>query len=513
MQEIAKAYVGRDTLRANDGRQREPPVAAASGSDSLAVRMRSGRELPHDSLMRLRMSLPGPVRRCRSGGRRPRVLAHALCSPIWIAPLAGLFVGGCALFGMSGKDVGQRTAEGGAEGQTISVDELDQITKNFADRYVLFLVNACDDIKGKATSPDQRRNAHRLKLAAATAAYDIATGPDPVKQLVDMAIFVELQHIVWVDEGQSARLFGAELGGRLAQALGTVQAEIWGLSGRVMTPKQIVALKEAVQEWRRRHPDVQWVSDIRFDVVAGGKGVTLIGGSLGTFTAASGNISDSIGQSRLLGQRAFFFSKRVPMLIDWQVEAALENALTVPSAGQIVQDVSRILASATDLLARMESLTESSPEQGKKLDSRFTEIQKTLSQGTDLATAARQVAEAFAELLQSVQDLRKPSEPLAPSAEPTEPFAITEYTTAAVELAKTLREARDLLHETRDFAESRSAKQQFTELMHTVARDLAREGRATTDHAARRAAELIILFVVLLSLCTAVLLWLGRRRG
>lgn len=464
-------------------------------------------------LMRVPTSLCGPLRRCRIVGRRPRALApaHAFCLRIGMASFAALLLGGCALMG--GKDVGQRITEGGSAGETITVDELDQITKNFADRYVLFLANACDDIKSNATSPDQRRNAHRLKLAAATAAYDIATGPDPVKQLVDMAILVELHHVVWVDEGQSARFFGAELGARLSQALGTAQGEIWGLSGRVMTPEQIVALKEAIQEWRRRHPELQWVSDTRFDVVAGGEGVTLIGGTLGTLTAASGNITDSIGQSRLLGQRAFHFAKRLPMLLDWQVEAALENALTVPAESELTQDVSGILESAAGILARIERLTEQSPErQGGALDSRLSEIRRTLSEGKDLAMAARQTAEAFAELLKGIRE-REPSEPLGPNKEPNEDFEVAEYTAAAMELGKALREARDLLHETRDFAESQTAKQQFTELMNNVARDLAREGRETTDHAARRAAELIILFVVLVSLCTALLLWLGRRRG
>lgn len=53
---------------------------------------------------------------------------------------------------MGGTDVGERTAGSGTVGETISVDELDQITKNFADRYVLFVANACDDIKAHAVS-------------------------------------------------------------------------------------------------------------------------------------------------------------------------------------------------------------------------------------------------------------------------------------------------------------------------------------------------------------------------
>src|SRR5688572_23756927 len=103
-----------------------------------------------------------------------------------------LLLGGCGMMG-GGQDAGERTAEGGRAGRTITVDELDQITKSFADRYVVLLANACDDLKTSAASRGQRRDAHRLKLRGATAVYDIATGPDPVKQLVDLAVVVALE--------------------------------------------------------------------------------------------------------------------------------------------------------------------------------------------------------------------------------------------------------------------------------------------------------------------------------
>jgi len=168
------------------------------------------------------------------------------------AALFCLLLGACALSG--GQDVGQRTAEGGQTGRPITVDELDQITKSFADRYVLLLANACDEIKSGASSDRERREAHRLKLSAATAAFDAATGPDPVKQLVDLAVGVELQMIVWVDEGQGERLFGAAAAGRLSEALRTAVRELWELCTRAMRPEQIRALQETIRKWRRANP-------------------------------------------------------------------------------------------------------------------------------------------------------------------------------------------------------------------------------------------------------------------
>jgi len=413
---------------------------------------------------------------------------------------------------MGGADVGERTAGTGPVGKRISVDELDQVTKNFADRYVLFVANACDDIKAQAVSPEQRRNAHRLKLTVASAAYDIATGPDPVKQLVDMAILVDLHHIVWVEEGRSIRFFGAELGARLSRAFSAAQGEIWDLAERVMAPEQVAALKAAIQEWRRRHPAVEWVSDIRFDVVGGGDGVTLIGGTVGVLTPASGNITDSIGQSRLLGQRAFYYSKRLPRLLDWQAEAALDDCLNVPAAGQLVREVPSILDSVAKLLARLDSLVgPSAKPDGAVPDPRLAEIRQTVGEGKDLAIALRQTAESFEQLLEGFRKLREPATPLPADEQARQSFDISEYKAAAEQFGKAAREASDLLHETRDFAESQSAIRRFTEVMNTVARDLATQVRDTTDHAAWRAAQLIVLSVGLLTLCAGIILWLGRR--
>jgi len=158
-----------------------------------------------------------------------------------------LLLGGCGLLG--GRDPGGRTAEGGKAGTIITVDEIDQITKSFADRYVNLMSNACDEIKRASGGPELRRNAHRLKLVIATNVYDAATGPDPVKQLVDLAVIVTLDKLVWVDEGQAGRFFGAATSDALKRALESAQDEIWRLCLRAMRPEQLDALKEAVRQW------------------------------------------------------------------------------------------------------------------------------------------------------------------------------------------------------------------------------------------------------------------------
>jgi len=425
--------------------------------------------------------------------------------------LLSCLLGACALPG--GEDVGQRTAPGGNSGRPITVDELDQITKSFADRYVLLLANACDEIKKDASSDRKRRDAHRLKLSGATSAFDAATGPDPVKQLVDLAVGVGLQKIVWVDEGQGLRLFGPEPARRLSEALVTADRELWGLCTRAMKPVQIVALQQTIRQWRRANPGLQWISDIRFDIVAGEEAAHFIDGIAGALSPASGSVTDSIGQARLFGQRVFYFLKRLPRLMNWQTEEALENSLSAPEVRTVVERVSRTLDSASAALSRVEEILASAPEDdGEGGDSKLREIHQLLAEGKDLAQAAREAVAAFAEL-RSGSKSKRPSPPAERDAQGApESCDIKDYMVASAQFSQTIREASTLLHEVREFTESEASLRRMEAAVHSAAKTMGREGLRATDHAAWRVAQLIALATLLVTLYTVVLLWLRRRR-
>lgn len=425
-----------------------------------------------------------------------------------------LLLGACSLPG--GQDVGQRTAKGGKSGRPITVDELDQITKSFADRYVLLLSNACDEIKKETSSDRERRDAHRLKLSGATAAFDAATGPDPVKQLVDLAVGVGLQKVVWVDEGQGERLFGKERAGRLLEALRTADRELWGLCTRAMKPGQIGALQETIRNWRRANPGLQWISEVRFDVVAGDDAEKFIDGIVGGLSPASGSVTDSVGQARLLGQRAFYYLKRLPRLLDWQTEQVLEHSLSAPEAGAVVRGAARTLESAAVVLSRLQEILASVQEEhGKAGDPKLREIHELFAEGKELAQAAREAARAFGEL----RPQPKPAGPSGP-VERTEPaakksFDIKDVTAAGAQVTQAIREAADLLREVRELTASEPGMRRVETAVDAAAHSVGRERRRAVDHASWRVAQLIVLTAVVGTLSTAVLLWLKRkaRRG
>src|SRR6478735_5055801 len=75
-----------------------------------------------------------------------------------------------------------------AAAKLVTLPEVDQLNRAFADRFVLLVAAACDQIEQDNPSATQRRMAHELKLYCATSAFDIASNPDPYTSLLDMTL-------------------------------------------------------------------------------------------------------------------------------------------------------------------------------------------------------------------------------------------------------------------------------------------------------------------------------------
>src|SRR5687768_3885539 len=79
------------------------------------------------------------------------------------ALLAALALSGCStLF----PDESHRLLRGAAE-PPITLANLEQRTRDFADRYVFLLGDACDNVKDAADTPERRQRAHLIKLRSA----------------------------------------------------------------------------------------------------------------------------------------------------------------------------------------------------------------------------------------------------------------------------------------------------------------------------------------------------------
>jgi len=244
-----------------------------------------------------------------------------------------------------------------------------------------------------------------------------------------------------------------------------------------------------------------WVSGVRFDVVAGAKGVSGAEGILGTLSAVGGSIPDSVGQARLAAQRAFYYLKRFPTLFDWHVEEALKSAASIPEVVRTERALSETLASASRVLSQVATLMEPSPPgENETLPPRIREFRDLMTGGRELAGEVRKAADAAAELMKGAE-----------TTESLSSFEIRDYAAAGARLAEAAREATALVRELRGFVDSPAASARLDQSLESAARELRREGRALVDHAAWRGAHLIVLTVLLLTGSIALLLWVRGR--
>jgi hypothetical protein len=388
--------------------------------------------------------------------------------------------------------------EGGTPGLTIA--ELDQLTKNFAHRYVQLVADACDRLKLRTGAPEVRREAHRLKLATGLAAFDMVTGPEPLFQLLNLATLVELEGLVWADGGRARRVFGGEEGEVLARALGSAREDSWGLVGQVLTADEIERFRGAIHAWRRRNPDVGEVEGVRFDVLVREEDETVVG-LAGSIRALLGKFNpDDPGEktateSRLLIAQAFFYGKQLPTLLTWQLEAALSDALGVVGSAPAAQAAEATLGTVARLAGRLEQLAEPAKEGGTALDATLREVRAVLEEAQDLSRAVGE----------TVRAVKGPEPPAAPAPE-GKPFDLEQARRA-------VRETAELVRETRGLAESPRARENLEEVVDLASRRLGREGRQLANLAAWRAAQLVLLVAAVVAAFKAAAYGLRRWRA
>jgi hypothetical protein len=193
----------------------------------------------------------------------------------------------------------------------IRSEELDQLTRAFADRYVGLLYSTCNALKKDNPDPVQRREAQVLMVDCATNIYDIASNADAFTRMLDLVVVTTLVSQVWIDDDKVAEVFPGreEL---LIRALHHGRVEAWALASQVLRPDQIDLLDYLLWDWRRHNPGMDRASFVRFSNFAIGRGKSANSEVLaaGGFFANVGQTGQSIDEARLLTERMFYMLKR-----------------------------------------------------------------------------------------------------------------------------------------------------------------------------------------------------------
>ena len=407
----------------------------------------------------------------------------------------------------------------GADSSKVTITELNALTNGFADRYMTYLTDAADAISKGNSNPAQRKMANDIRLIQVSSIYDIVTNADPYTQLLDLTMVVTLQSRQWIDEDQAEAQFGPR-GRYLIDASRKAREDVWKIAARVMKPEQLELLDNMILDWRRRNRDVQMISYVRFDDFAGSRDKSMIADvkSGGGFLAQVDDAKKAVDEVRLLAERAFYLSKRLPFLMQWQVRSTIDETMTSSAMTQVT-DAVPLIAKAVDRFpqdiarerqALFADLRSAEPLANNLFAKYRTAIADTSALNGalggnargiagDVNTLLKQVSTASAALNETMLTADKifiaPGKN-APRDVSAKPFDINEYTQSAIQLTNALREANQVLLQTGQLIQS----PQLSKPLGDAALKAVASGTQVIDAAFWRGLALIAAFFCMLTI-------------
>lgn len=349
-----------------------------------------------------------------------------------------------------------------AEEHSEQVRKLQLEVMRFADEYAGRTRESVNGFQSGLQSANERLLTQNWKVQQASAAYTIASGPNPVSNALDMVVLASLSRMViddsWDGNGEPAL--------NVHETYRSLEAEAWQLVQGVLTPEQIASLHQTITQWRAKHPNVNAVAYIHFRDFAQGTGPAgQNNASTASLLAIVGidplsNLDPAvqeIAQTRQLAERAIYYVQRAPDLLDMQVERLSYQFAAMPETRSLLTSVDRVslVGSSSDRLvdnlpnlldrerqALVAQLTDTLNSQSATLGTLAGQLRTALQAGTDTATAVNGALQTFERI--SGQFTRKPG-PASDQPQPSgPPFDIRQYTAMLEQAALTMRELENL---------------------------------------------------------------------
>jgi hypothetical protein len=424
----------------------------------------------------------------------------------------GLFIAlcGCGVAQrMTGEAARKQAREEAAKEQS---QALQQEVMRFADLYVERVVQRTEQLAQEIQAAELRLTVFNWQFTQATAAVQIAAGPNPVANAVDMVVLVSLNRRIvetsWVERyGDAASV--------VVRSYQSLEQEAWQLLDGVGTPAQLAELDAALSRWSEDNPGLETAAFIRFADFAGLGAQAEVRVSPGLLGIVGLDPLEGIDpavrefeQTRLLAERAVYYGQRLPILFDIQIRQMAARFAETPETRNLLATVNQV----GELSAAVARLTEQTPvllarereaaiaqfmaaleAQQRDMLALTTQLKAALEAGTLTARSLDAMVQSTDRLVGRF----KPDVAVPVSKEPSRPFDINEYTRSIVELANTARELQALVENIEGVT---------PQLAERIDR-LTGEARVLVDHAFWR-----ILFAILAVLVAAILYRLVASR-
>lgn len=344
------------------------------------------------------------------------------------------------------------------------LDTLQAQVMRFADLYATTVAQASDDFATRVGTPEARLAGLKWKLGQATAAFIDATGENPILNALDMLVLVTLSRMVVEDT--EVKTFG-DGAIPLLDTHKRLEADAWRLSGAVLKPAQQQELRGLIVEWRRKNPDQRYIGAIRFREFAAALGRTPrpeTTSSTSIFSllfydplSSLDSTTAAVEETRLLGERAMYYSQRMPTLLSWQTEVLAYQLSSQPESKQILEDASKLAAAAQVFAGAADQLPAVIDQQRKAAIQQVMDgfasntvavsqlagdTRQVLAAGNQFAVSANAAVKSLDEFVRFVT---APDTNSTASATNSRPFDVLEYGQAATQVGSAARDLQTLL--------------------------------------------------------------------
>ncbi len=408
----------------------------------------------------------------------------------------------------------------------LTLGELRDEVQRFAYRFVTHVNEPLRTVGGTASTPNVRKLVHRMKFANTWTAVDIAIGPNPEVNLIDMIVYVTLSRIL-MEEYWAPTVFG-EQGSILTKAFRDMETDIWNVGARVLDREQQEELRQVIVTWREHNPDMRLVTGVRFGNIAPQAGKSSLaeaqkpGGLLGQVQRAN----DAVDEVRLLSERMIFLVKAMLPLSQYQAESTLSDILAEPTIEQTFSDLDRLTTSTERYATMLERLPaerdatlsqvsriiakereaflgEIVPHE-ERLQSVLTTLRETLVEANKLTASVESLAVKYA----PIQD--KPRAHVV--AADQKPFDIKDYQETLSGVTETVRETQKLALVLEQILNSPGWKERMPELLNAID-VVGKQGTGFVDFSFRRAVILVMISILMIFVLAFLLVRYALQRG
>jgi hypothetical protein len=216
----------------------------------------------------------------------------------------------------------------------------------------------------------------RQALLYQSSVLDIATGPEPEVNLLDMVVFAELSAAVLKTYWTSERLGDASPA--FSDAFESLERDVRRLVDRVLSPEQRALLQRLVDDWLAQNPHQRVVEGVRlvgFGRVAGDAADERGNAARGLLSSVK-SATGAADRALLLAERALFLSQRVPFLLRAHArlgarEVTSDTRTLLDDMDALLQrsaDLRPVIAETSALLGRVADVTERVRMMSRELD-------------------------------------------------------------------------------------------------------------------------------------------------